>query len=235
MKDRFDIFGTRPDVIDDDWIDDEERLEEELKNFTNRRARANAFDLRYAGDVVPKDERWELCEKVLARNDVKKRLSRGWGERERADAQACQLAQHGRDRDRRAPRPVPGSQNRRSQAPHQRNRRMGATRTIGDLADGASGGDGSTVRGNPFKTKNETDADGADANHALSICRGKRLESSYECGSIHQGGTCCRHPALDRRAGASEEGVVNSCVRQRQGRFGCAPVAHQGVHLSYRG
>jgi endonuclease YncB( thermonuclease family) len=66
---------------------------------------------------------------------------------------------------------------------------------------------------NPFKTKNETDADGADANHALSICRGKRLECGYECGSIHQGGTCCRHPALDRRAGASEEGVVNSCVR----------------------
>ena len=57
-----------------------------MKNYTNRRARANAFDLRYAGDVVPKGERWELCEKVLARNDVKKRLSRGWGERERADA-----------------------------------------------------------------------------------------------------------------------------------------------------
>lgn len=67
MKDRFDIFGTLPDVIDDDWIDDQEKLEEELKNYTNRRAQANAFDLRYAGDVVPKDERWELCEKVLAR------------------------------------------------------------------------------------------------------------------------------------------------------------------------
>jgi hypothetical protein len=36
--------------------------------------------------VVPKDERWELCTKVLARNDVKKRLSRGWGERERPDS-----------------------------------------------------------------------------------------------------------------------------------------------------
>jgi hypothetical protein len=44
MRDRFDIFGTLPDVIDDDWIDDEEKLEEELKNYTNRRARANAFD-----------------------------------------------------------------------------------------------------------------------------------------------------------------------------------------------
>ena len=37
------------------------------------------------------------------------------------------LAQHGRDRDRRAPRPVPEPQNRRPQAPHQRNRRMGTT------------------------------------------------------------------------------------------------------------
>jgi superfamily II DNA/RNA helicase len=85
MKDRFDIFGTLPDVIDDDWIDDEERLEDELKNYTNRRARANAFDLRYAGDVVPKDERWELCVKVLARNNVTTRLSRGWGERSQKD------------------------------------------------------------------------------------------------------------------------------------------------------
>jgi hypothetical protein len=47
-------------VIDDYWIDDEERLEAELKNYTNRRARANAFDLQYAGDVVPKGDRWEL-------------------------------------------------------------------------------------------------------------------------------------------------------------------------------
>ena len=59
---------------DDDWIDDEERLEQESKNYTNRRARTNAFDVRYAGDVVPKDDRWDLC--VLARNDVKKGLSR---------------------------------------------------------------------------------------------------------------------------------------------------------------
>ena len=41
--------------------------------------------------------------------------------------QACQLAQHGRDRDRRAARPVPGPSNRRPQAPHQRNRRKGTT------------------------------------------------------------------------------------------------------------
>jgi transposase len=41
--------------------------------------------------------------------------------------QARQLAQHGRDRDRRAARSVPGSQNRRARAPRPRNRRLGTT------------------------------------------------------------------------------------------------------------
>jgi hypothetical protein len=39
-------------------------------------------------------------------------------------------------------------------------------RTIDTPADGSNAGDGPTVRGNPFKTKDADDADGADANHA---------------------------------------------------------------------
>jgi hypothetical protein len=39
-------------------------------------------------------------------------------------------------------------------------------RTIDTPADGSSAGDRSTVRGNPFKTKEADAADGADANHA---------------------------------------------------------------------
>src|SRR5712671_206609 len=41
--------------------------------------------------------------------------------------QARQLAQHGRDRDRRTPRPVPGPQNRRPKLAPPRNRRLGTT------------------------------------------------------------------------------------------------------------
>ena len=85
MKDRYDTLGTLPDVIDDDWIEDEEELERRLREFTDRRTKANAIDLRYAGDVEPKGQRWELSEKVLARHDVKQRLSRGWGERDRPE------------------------------------------------------------------------------------------------------------------------------------------------------
>jgi hypothetical protein len=83
MRDRYDIFGTLPDVIEGDWIDDTEKLDEKLKGFTHRKKQANAFDLRYAVDVETSDEKWELCERVLARHDVVERLSRGWGERTR--------------------------------------------------------------------------------------------------------------------------------------------------------
>ena len=38
-------------------------------------------------------------------------------------------------------------------------------RTVGDPADGSTGGNGSTVRANPLKSNGEDDADGADANH----------------------------------------------------------------------
>jgi superfamily II DNA or RNA helicase len=81
MQDRYNIFGTLPDVIEDDWIDDIENLGEKLREFTTKKKQANAFDLRYAADVTVDEQRWELCERVLARTDVTKRLSRGWGER----------------------------------------------------------------------------------------------------------------------------------------------------------
>jgi hypothetical protein len=38
-------------------------------------------------------------------------------------------------------------------------------RTVGSLADGSTGGNGSPVRTNPLKSNTETDADGADARH----------------------------------------------------------------------
>ncbi|CAJ0879049.1 hypothetical protein AMST5_03024 [freshwater sediment metagenome] len=82
MRDRYDIFGTLPDVIEDDWIEDIENLAERLKEFTTKRQQqTNAFDLRYAKSVTEDGHRWELCERVLARADVTKRLSLGWGEK----------------------------------------------------------------------------------------------------------------------------------------------------------
>ncbi len=67
MKDRYDLFGSLPDKIEDEWIDDIEK-----------RRRANAFDLRHAKTVMPEGPGWELCERVLSRRDVVERLSAGW-------------------------------------------------------------------------------------------------------------------------------------------------------------
>lgn len=78
MKDRYDLFGSLPDTIEDVWIDNIETLEEHLSQFTERKKQANAFDLRYGSTVQPEGAGWETCEKVLGRRDVVERLSEGW-------------------------------------------------------------------------------------------------------------------------------------------------------------
>jgi superfamily II DNA or RNA helicase len=79
MKDRYDIFGSLPDVIEDDWIDDIEDLDEKLSEFIEKRKAArSAFDLRYGDTIDPEGEPWEKCSKVLSRRDLEEALSRGW-------------------------------------------------------------------------------------------------------------------------------------------------------------
>lgn len=78
MKDRYNLFGSLPDTIDDDWIQDVENLDEYLSQFTEQKKQANAFELRYASTVQPEGPDWQLCEKVLARRDVVEKLSEGW-------------------------------------------------------------------------------------------------------------------------------------------------------------
>lgn len=78
MKDRYDLFGSLPDTIEDEWIDDIGNLDEYFSQFTSKKKRANAFDLRYGKTVMPEGPGWEMCEKVLSRRDVVERLSAGW-------------------------------------------------------------------------------------------------------------------------------------------------------------
>jgi superfamily II DNA or RNA helicase len=78
MEDRYDLFGSLPDTIEDDWIWEIEKLDEHLDQFIEQRKEANAFDLRYGATVDPTGPGWELCERVLARRDVVERLSEGW-------------------------------------------------------------------------------------------------------------------------------------------------------------
>lgn len=87
MKDRFDIFGQLPDTLDDDWIENAESLESELRKHADRRRQISAFDVRWGGTATGEgateqqrewQRGWETCTQVFARQDIDEILSRGW-------------------------------------------------------------------------------------------------------------------------------------------------------------
>lgn len=81
LKDKFDVFGSLPDTLNDEWIDDQERIEEELDKYIDRRQAAkNAFEIRYQTreSLDLGKERWDLCSKVLSRTNLLEILSEGW-------------------------------------------------------------------------------------------------------------------------------------------------------------
>jgi superfamily II DNA/RNA helicase len=79
MQDRYDIFGGLPDVIEDEWIENVEELEEMMDQYIHLRQNAkNVFELHYEETVDPEKNRWELCSKVLSRRDVIERLLKSW-------------------------------------------------------------------------------------------------------------------------------------------------------------
>ena len=79
MKDRYDIFGSLPDTIEDDWIESVEELEKRMDEYVHLRDQAhNVFELRYHETIDPDKDRWELCSRVLARRDIVDKLSAPW-------------------------------------------------------------------------------------------------------------------------------------------------------------
>jgi hypothetical protein len=79
MKDRYDLLGSLPDVIDDEWIDNVEAFEEGLREFTRKKKNtADVFELRYGNFLQDDGSSWQLCEKVLDRDETEKILSTGW-------------------------------------------------------------------------------------------------------------------------------------------------------------
>ncbi|MHC2289541.1 helicase-related protein [Bradyrhizobium barranii] len=79
MKDRYDIFGGLPDTIEDEWIENVEKLEGMMDEYIHLRKKArDVFELRYQETIDPERDRWELCSRVLSRHDVIDRLSLPW-------------------------------------------------------------------------------------------------------------------------------------------------------------
>lgn len=78
MRNRYDLFGSLPDTIKDEWIEDIESLGEKLDEYINAQKKATGFDLRYTATMEPADDDWRSCTEVLSRRDLADLLSRAW-------------------------------------------------------------------------------------------------------------------------------------------------------------
>jgi superfamily II DNA/RNA helicase len=78
MKDRFDLFGSLPDTIKDEWIEDIESLGEMMDQYIDAQKKATGFDLRYNSTLRPSEDEWRSCAKVLSRHDFDALMRKGW-------------------------------------------------------------------------------------------------------------------------------------------------------------
>lgn len=79
LRDTYDIFGSLPDTIDDDWIQDEEELKIRMDEYIHERKKAqDSFSLKYRSTLDPEAHQWERCASVLSRRDIVNVLSEPW-------------------------------------------------------------------------------------------------------------------------------------------------------------
>lgn len=78
MRDRYNLFGSLPDTIKDEWIEDIETLGEKMDEYINAQKEATGFDLRYTTTMEPTDKDWRDCSEVLSRRDFSELMSEGW-------------------------------------------------------------------------------------------------------------------------------------------------------------
>lgn len=78
MRDRYDIFGSLPDTIEDEWIEDEEELERQIQQYIEQQEKVNGFDLRYNQTLDTAEDAWRECVRVLSRRDLDVLMRSGW-------------------------------------------------------------------------------------------------------------------------------------------------------------
>lgn len=79
MQDRYDLFGSLPDTIEDEWIEDETKLAEEMDKRIENRKKVNGFDLRYNDSVLEGgDDPWRDCTAVLSRAELDDLMRSSW-------------------------------------------------------------------------------------------------------------------------------------------------------------
>ena len=78
MQSRYEVFGSLPDTIDDDWVDNVESVIKELDQRFDSERKLNGFDLRYNVTLEADSDAWRDCERVLAPASLQTILRTGW-------------------------------------------------------------------------------------------------------------------------------------------------------------
>ena len=78
MRDRYDLFGSIPDTIKDEWIDDIEALGQKMDDYIHAQREATGFDLRYTATMEPPERDWRDCTEVLSRRDFAVLMTTAW-------------------------------------------------------------------------------------------------------------------------------------------------------------
>lgn len=78
MRDRYSLFGSLPDTIKDEWIEDIETLGEKMDDYINAQKEANGFDLRYNTSMSPSEKDWRDCSDVLSHRNLEELMTMGW-------------------------------------------------------------------------------------------------------------------------------------------------------------
>jgi hypothetical protein len=78
MKERFDIIGSLPDTIIDDWIENEELIGEKMDEYIEAQKRVNGFDIRYNTNLDVEEDEWRNCTQVLSRRSIDDFMRKGW-------------------------------------------------------------------------------------------------------------------------------------------------------------
>lgn len=80
MQDRYSLFGSLPDTIKDEWIEDIETMGEKMDEYIDAQKAANGFDLRYTTTMEPSEKDWRDCSNVLSRRDFTELMTSGWND-----------------------------------------------------------------------------------------------------------------------------------------------------------
>jgi superfamily II DNA/RNA helicase len=78
MKDRYDVLGSLPDVIEGAWVLSERELEARLRTFTTPPSPDDLFELRYGRFLDSVDRDWESFDRVISRPELLEVMRRPW-------------------------------------------------------------------------------------------------------------------------------------------------------------